>query len=385
MSATNTTTNLGLSQFVNTDVPAWRQDYNGDMLKIDNAYTADISSATAETSADPSDYMKFYDVSATTNKKILISDLLKGAKVEDLTDTDITTPVDDDGLVYDSTSQNWKNIPIMTKELEIKTGAHNLLRFPTLAELQALNTSGSWAGNIYTFGNVTYTIDVANETITVNCNGTGGNNTKYLALYNRLSKRYYVDNGDYKVNGVDSGVDGKFQIAVSATTKGATSAAWEVNGIDKEGTSFTYNSSQVDGLGVSIIVNENYAVDNVVVKPMIRYAIDKTTDHAPYAKTNRELTEDTRKIITITDTMPSSVGNKSVGGCPTGYILIGADVYNTSSSRWDSMPIGVFADRPAYITSYTDSTTTYARPYLESGGVTLYGGQTFRALFMKVN
>ena len=62
MSATNTTTNLGLSQFVNTDVPAWRQDYNGDMLKIDNAYTADISGATAETSADPSDYMKLYDV-----------------------------------------------------------------------------------------------------------------------------------------------------------------------------------------------------------------------------------------------------------------------------------------------------------------------------------
>lgn len=208
-----------------------------------------------------------------------------------MSDVDLNTPKAGDGLVHDG--NDWTNIPIMTKELEIKTGAHNLLRFPTLAELQALNTSGSWSGNLYTFGNVTYAIDVANETITVNCNGTGGNNTKYLALYNRLSKRYYVDNGDYKVNGVDSGVDGKFQITVSATTTGATSQAWEVKGIDKEGASFTYNSSQVDGLGVSINVNENYAVNNVVVKPMIRYAIDKTTDHAPCAKSNRQLTEDT--------------------------------------------------------------------------------------------
>lgn len=93
----------------------------------------------------------------------------------------------------------------------------------------------------------------------------------------------------------------------------------------------------------------------------------------------------TRKIVTIIDTMPATATNKPVGGCPVGYVLIGADVYNASDNRWDSMPVGVFPDRPCYITSYSDSTTTYARPYLESGGVTAYGGQTFRALFMKVN
>ena len=40
MGATNTTTYYNLSQFIGTDKPAWLQDYNGDMLKIDTAINA---------------------------------------------------------------------------------------------------------------------------------------------------------------------------------------------------------------------------------------------------------------------------------------------------------------------------------------------------------
>lgn len=38
MSSTNKTTKLGLSQFLGTDKPAWLEDYNSDMQKIDDAY-----------------------------------------------------------------------------------------------------------------------------------------------------------------------------------------------------------------------------------------------------------------------------------------------------------------------------------------------------------
>lgn len=38
MSATNSTTNLELSQFIGTDSPKWLTDYNGDMEKIDAGY-----------------------------------------------------------------------------------------------------------------------------------------------------------------------------------------------------------------------------------------------------------------------------------------------------------------------------------------------------------
>ena len=53
MGATNTTTHYNLSQFVSTDKPAWLQDYNGDMLKIDTAIdAAKVAADTAQTIAN---------------------------------------------------------------------------------------------------------------------------------------------------------------------------------------------------------------------------------------------------------------------------------------------------------------------------------------------
>lgn len=53
MGATNTTSHYNLSQFVSTDKPAWLQDYNGDMLKIDNAIdAAKVAADTAQTTAN---------------------------------------------------------------------------------------------------------------------------------------------------------------------------------------------------------------------------------------------------------------------------------------------------------------------------------------------
>lgn len=53
MGATNTTTHYNLSQFVSTDKPAWLQDYNGDMLKIDAGIDeAKVAADTAQTTAN---------------------------------------------------------------------------------------------------------------------------------------------------------------------------------------------------------------------------------------------------------------------------------------------------------------------------------------------
>ena len=49
MSSTNKTTNYELSQFVGSDKPAWLQDYNADMSKID---TGIHNAATTATGAD---------------------------------------------------------------------------------------------------------------------------------------------------------------------------------------------------------------------------------------------------------------------------------------------------------------------------------------------
>ena len=53
MGATNTTSHYNLSQFVSTDKPAWLQDYNGDMAKIDAGIdAAKVAADTAQTTAN---------------------------------------------------------------------------------------------------------------------------------------------------------------------------------------------------------------------------------------------------------------------------------------------------------------------------------------------
>ena len=53
MSSTNKTATIELSQYVGTDKPTYLVDYNGDMLKIDNAIAADRDSiTTAQNTAD---------------------------------------------------------------------------------------------------------------------------------------------------------------------------------------------------------------------------------------------------------------------------------------------------------------------------------------------
>lgn len=53
MSATNHTTTIELSQYISTDKPTYLTDYNGDMLKIDNAIAADRDSiSTAQNKAN---------------------------------------------------------------------------------------------------------------------------------------------------------------------------------------------------------------------------------------------------------------------------------------------------------------------------------------------
>lgn len=266
MSATNHTTNLSLSQFVNTDVPAWRQDYNGDMLKIDNAYTADISSATAETSADPSDYMKFYDVSATTNKKILISDLLKGAKVEDLTDTDITTPANNDGLVYDATAQKWENKPVVTGDLWAQNGAHNLCPFPY------------YSGGTQIIANLTITVGSKGE---MTASGASDGDGNFIFYSGTLKKNTYK----CKFKGTFTGDNLVLRLYDST----ADIIIGDVSGNNE----ITF---QVDATNE----NHNFALyinwtgaQSITIsgRPLLKLASDPTDDDTPYAMTNEELTD----------------------------------------------------------------------------------------------
>lgn len=68
MGATNHTTNYSLSQFEPTDKPAWLQDYNGDMSKIDAGInTAQLAADAAQLTANTADGKADSANSAITN------------------------------------------------------------------------------------------------------------------------------------------------------------------------------------------------------------------------------------------------------------------------------------------------------------------------------
>lgn len=68
MGATNTTANYNLSQFIGTDKPAWLQDYNGDMLKIDTGINAaKVAADGAQNTADSAQNTADSASSAITN------------------------------------------------------------------------------------------------------------------------------------------------------------------------------------------------------------------------------------------------------------------------------------------------------------------------------
>ena len=69
MSSTNKTTNYELSQFVETDKPAWLTDYNGDMRKLDTALKAvsDVADGASGSISSLTDRMTAAEGDITTN------------------------------------------------------------------------------------------------------------------------------------------------------------------------------------------------------------------------------------------------------------------------------------------------------------------------------
>ena len=76
-----------------------------------------------------------------------------------------------------------------------------------------------------------------------------------------------------------------------------------IGGSTTESAAFDVDWDGYDNISVGYYFNQNTVVDNVTIYPMIRLATDANTDYQPYAKTNKELTD---------DTIPTSLGNSIV-------------------------------------------------------------------------
>lgn len=164
-------------------------------------------------------------------------------------------------------------------------GAKNILPFD-LADIKALNTNGTWAGNVYTYRDVDFTVN-ADGTVTANGTATGGNAS--IKLYN-ASANYEMLGKKVILNGCPSGGSAttyRIQAYRMGSADGSTGTYFD----DGEGTipfDALNNASGTVG-SFAVAVYENATATNLLFKPMVRLASDPDDTYRPYVPTNAQL------------------------------------------------------------------------------------------------
>lgn len=220
-----------------------------------------------------------------------------------------------------------KNQALTNKlEDEIKAraalGAHNLLEY-SLAGLKALNTSGTWSENSYTYEGVTFTVN-NDLSITVNSNGENPELSFYLTSPNSYVAREW---GGKKLSGSIGG-GASYKLYLPASNNGTS---WAAN-IVQENDEITIPSYPYYG-SVRILIGANATLSNIVFKPMIRLATDADPTYQPYAMTNVELTQDVAGLFDLV----AQGGNNLIDGTTAFTTLENLKVYTmTTGNPWES-------------------------------------------------
>ena len=148
-------------------------------------------------------------------------------------------------------------------------GAKNLLSYP-------------YEDNTKTTNGVTFTV---NDDGTIDITGTATADAYFVIKLRNNASGLSLKKGSYILNGVNDGSTSTFNLYILNQDNSQTIAR-DVGG----GASFTLDSD-VTMYGVNIRVVNGTEMDTTI-KPMIRVATDPDDTYAPYAKTNKELTDD---------------------------------------------------------------------------------------------
>lgn len=147
----------------------------------------------------------------------------------------------------------------------------------TVDGIKALNTTGTWSGNVYSHNNATFELltDTDNNIIgiKVNSSGTTGNAVLYLVPTGTSSLATYLSNGvSYKANGATSSSSFRFDVE--------SNGEWQT--ITSEGAiTFTYTSGGEDR--ARIFGATGSSINNLVFYPMIRLATETDPTFEPYS------------------------------------------------------------------------------------------------------
>lgn len=152
-------------------------------------------------------------------------------------------------------------------EVDLRTNGKNFLPM-TLDGIKALNTIGTWSGNVYSIsgGTITLFVDNYNNVIGIQVNGTFNDTVRFRIIIHYTN----VFNG-YIINGCPEGgaSTGKYKLQFYDNTTD--------NGYDCIGSDITISKANGDDISVLIIIASGFNVLNKMFLPMIRKSTDSAT------------------------------------------------------------------------------------------------------------
>ena len=302
----------------------------------DKANTSDLGTAAAKDStnvvtAGSSDLVESGAVDTAITSAIEALDVsdtaVAGSYITEVSETDGKVSVTREAADASPTSASNKMVKsggVYSSEQDIYKingflGSKNLVQYPYFY--------GN-AGHTETLNDVDFTI---NDDLSITIDGTSTNSGEiYYAIKKNIyikdlkSKNLILSSGGVSGTDVWLGVyeydqDGTSTVTYTHTTKDADTVA------------FTLDNTTIK-VNVFIRVKALATIDNVTIYPMLRYAEDTDSTYQPYAKTNKQLTDDKAEITQISN--PNLLDNPwfTVNQRGITTLSAGGDVYTVD--RW---------------------------------------------------
>lgn len=176
-------------------------------------------------------------------------------------------------------------------------GAKNLL-WHDITAMKTYNTAGTWSNNVYSKSGIDWTV---NDDGTVTANGTATADSELtFNTSGSVQAISGLETNNYILNGCPSGGSG--------TTYRLFAKCTDSNYYQDDGNGATIN------VGISyvrMVVYSGQTVNNITFKPMVRLATDSDATYQPYAKTNKELTDDVAALNASSTTSVTEKGIKA--------------------------------------------------------------------------
>lgn len=171
------------------------------------------------------------------------------------------------------------NAELLSADTNAVLGAHNFLNC-TLASIKSVNTMGTWNNNVYTLNGVTFTI---NNDLSVSISGTASNNC--IFVFKLKEDISLIESKKY------SGISGGSSSTIWLLVEYYNNNSWVGEKKIYDGTVALIAPSTANKVNLEVYVKSGASI-NKTIYPLLSLASDPSTAYAPYAKTNKELTDD---------------------------------------------------------------------------------------------